>query len=78
MRNIKNVIAVLGATCFVVGMQGFALGGFSGQVAPDASSITNLGVGPVRNALFLVAGWGLVALSRSIARARRGAGRSSG
>ncbi len=70
MRSLKNVIAVLGATFFVVGMQGFALGGFSGQVAPDASSITNLGVGPVRNALFLVAGWGLVALSRSIARAR--------
>ncbi len=78
MRSLKNAIAVLGATCFVVGMQGFALGGFSGQVAPDASSITNLGVGPVRNALFLMAGWGLVALSRSIARARRGAGRSSG
>ena len=71
MRNLKNVIAALGATCFVVGMLGFALGGFSGRVAPDASSITNLGVGPVRNALFLVAGWGLITLSRSVARARR-------
>lgn len=67
-RTVKNTLAVLGAFCFVAGMQGFAIGGFSGRAAPDAARITNLGVDPLQNAAFLVIGWGLLALSRSVAR----------
>ncbi|MGH2750688.1 MAG: hypothetical protein ACRDK3_07430 [Actinomycetota bacterium] len=66
IRRLKNTLAVLGAVCFVIGMQGFALGGFSGQASVDSSRISSLGVDPLQNALFLLAGWGLLGAARRV------------
>ncbi len=73
IRTVKNTLAALGSVCFVIGMQGFAIGGFSGTAAPDSAKIANLGVDPVQNVMFLVAGWALLSLARRVARGSRGA-----
>ena len=67
-RTLKNTLAVLGSVCLVIGMQGFAIGGFSGQATPEASKIASLGVDPVQNVLFLIAGWMLLLAARKVAR----------
>jgi hypothetical protein len=72
IRTAKNTLAALGSVCFVIGMQGFAIGGFSGRAAPDSAKIANLGVDPVQNVVFLVAGWTLLWLARRVTRRSRG------
>ena len=67
-RMIKNTLAVIASACFVIGMQGFAIGGFSGQASPEAAKIAHLGVDPVMNVVWLAAGWGLLSVARSMAR----------
>jgi hypothetical protein len=68
IRTLKNTLAVVGSVCFVIGMQGFAIGGFSGQATPEAAKIASLGVDPVQNVVFLIAGWILLLLARRVAR----------
>jgi hypothetical protein len=68
IRWLKNGIAVLAAVCFVIGMQGFAIGGFSGEASPDSSRVANLGVDPVQNAALLLVGWALLRLAHRLAR----------
>ena len=67
-RIVKNALAVVASACFVIGMQGFAIGGFSGQASPDSAKIAHLGVDPVMNVVWLVAGWGLLSVARSMGR----------
>ncbi|CAN5707717.1 hypothetical protein BH20ACT23_BH20ACT23_07510 [soil metagenome] len=67
-RIVKNTLAVIASACLVIGMMGFAIGGFSGQASPDAAKIAHLGVDPVMNVVWLAAGWGLLSVARSIAR----------
>lgn len=69
----KNTLAVIASACFVIGMQGFAIGGFSGRAAPDSAKIAHLGVDPLMNVVWLAAGWGLLTVARSMGR-RRGNG----
>ena len=67
-RVVKNGLAVIASACLVIGMQGFAIGGFSGQASPEAAKIAHLGVDPVMNVVWLAAGWGLLCLARSSVR----------
>ena len=67
-RIIKNTLAVVASICFVIGMQGFAIGGFSGQASPDGAKIAHLGVDPVMNVVWLAAGRGLLSVARSMGR----------
>jgi hypothetical protein len=65
---LKNGLALLAATCFVVGMQGFAIGGFSGEASADSSRVAHLGVDPYQNAAVLLTGWILLNLARRLVR----------
>jgi len=67
-RIVKNTLAVVASACFVIGMQGFAIGGFSGQASPEAAKIAHLGVDPVMNVVWLAVGWGLLCLARLMGR----------
>ncbi|HZK51327.1 MAG TPA: hypothetical protein VFD47_07175 [Actinomycetota bacterium] len=67
-RVVKNAVAVIASACFIIGMQGFAIGGFSGQATSEAAKIAHLGVDPVTNVVWLAAGWGLLCLARSLGR----------
>lgn len=67
-RTVKNTLAVVASLCFVIGMQGFAIGGFSGQASPDSAKIAHLGVDPLMNVVWLAAGWGLLSVARSMGR----------
>ena len=69
-RIVKNTLAVIASGCFVVGMQGFAIGGFSGEASQHAATIAHLGVDPVMNALWLAAGWGLLSVARYMGHRR--------
>jgi hypothetical protein len=69
-RIVKNALAVMASVCLVIGMQGFAIGGFSGQASADSAKVAHLGVDPVMNALWLAAGWGLLSVARYMGRRR--------
>ena len=69
-RKVKNVLALVAPLCLIIGMQGFAIGGFSGQASTDSAKVAHLGVDPVMNALWLAAGWGLLSVARYMGHRR--------
>ena len=59
--GFKKLCAVSGVVLLIVGMHGFAVAGFSEVSSPGADTPPWIGLAPWQNALFLLAGWALVA-----------------